>query len=1582
MTSKTLRSADRVQAFLAAIDIHEPTLLEQNEDLFRIFARHLSRSLDGRYLDRHPPKELIPAIEELLSTSLFREPNEIKVSLQVIDDGSDRRGTLITCLPDQPFIVSVIKQALLYNSVRQLRSFNTVCRVRREATGRMSAVETEGSPPEAMMWLEVEAENLSARRDEIETQISQRLKSIIVSVQDYSEMRQAMTACAQDFDSLSKQDADNEELHTTNSNFIDWLLNEHFVILGTRFFGPKNGETIDLGTAKTPAENGIPLSGNEEAILGGGAQLPYLWVRKSKLESWVYRQGHLDHIFVQCFDKDLKPAGILLVQGLFSFQALVEPRTSIPILSETNRQLLEGLNAQEGTHRHRSIRKAFNSLPLEYLFALSLKDIRALVEQLLDADADAGVQVHVTTVEEQDFAFAFIVLPRSFFSDDLRADIRNLLRKRMEGRSVDDGVYSGNEDTVAVHYFVTGIKKLSQPDSDSLREEISQMAQPWTSRLKNELFTRLSEENARPLYSRYREAFPSRYREETSVSRAVTDIELLEGLTQDSWFTCEIFREKSDKRRGITRLRLVHSKSIILSDILPVLDNLGLVIIDQYPTTIHVSGRPEAVISTYRIRGTKQMQVDLMSRRNRLSSAIRASILGVFDNDTFNRLLLRADVPWNYVSLLQALHSYGRQLGSPYGRETVREALESNSDVVRSLTEYFRIKFDPSIEGLDTSNVCDKRILLIERAERTLLAQIARVADLKSDSIIRTFYNLIQATLRTNFYNRDPYLVPEVVLKFDPSQIERIPEPRPYREIYVHHPKVAGLHLRGGPVARGGIRWSDRRLDYRTEVLGLMNTQNLKNVVIVPRGAKGAFIIRETFETLAEQRAAADAGYKIFINGLLQVTDNLIADKIVAPINTLRYDQDDHYLVVAADKGTAHLSDTANGIGAESDFWLGDAFASGGSNGYDHKIDGVTAKGAWECVKRHFREMGMHPEKDAIKVIGIGDMSGDVFGNGMLRSSSMQLIAAFDHRHIFIDPNPDPAKSYEARQELFDKTRTNWMDYPSELISEGGGVWPRGAKSITLPPEAKKVLGIEDDELSGPDLIQRLLCAPADLLWNGGIGTYIKSDKESDLDASDPNNDSVRINAGQVRVKVIGEGGNLGITAQGRCQLASQGVRLNTDAVDNSGGVDLSDHEVNIKILMGIPLEHGDVTQEERDRLLHAVRPGVNKTVLHNNWVQSRMISLDQLRSQRDLPRFQRAIEHLSEELGFTRQSMQLPSNADLEVRIKRGEGLYRPELAVLASNSKLFMRTRLAEASEFNVERLEQYLLSYFPDELVERFEDAIKQHPLALDIAQAVFTNLVLGDAGCTFITEMMTQTGHSCRSIIDSYLRAAELLNSTGLKQSIPDVEFELESTIEYLIRLQIEQALERSTGWLLRRHVQDEKLFNTTFKAVLANMGSLIPKEDEDTRSAAAVDLMGVGLPQAEADELSKFEHLDEVLDLSQLILLSGEHADRAAEIFYHVGNSTGLLKLVRNSEQSYNTSKLEKPARTALRDQLRMHHVNLANQILKGNNGHGTTGGTERMLEAVRDDLIAVTRGRLDLSTLVIAADRVGRYTHS
>ncbi|RYF11472.1 MAG: hypothetical protein EOO40_03275, partial [Deltaproteobacteria bacterium] len=724
---------------------------------------------------------------------------------------------------------------------------------------------------------------------------------------------------------------------------------------GTRYIPGEgrahSGAMQDLGIGRLKDWRGIKVDHPEHDVLQDATHTPFMRIRKSSTESWVYRSGRSDHVLVQAFDDQHRAAGVLVIEGMFSYPGLAEPRTSVPLLDRLIDKLYAKLSATKGSHRYRTIRNAFNSLPLEYLFALPVKDVQKLVEQVLEVDAEHRSQIHITTDEAQNIAFIFVALPRTHYSDELRADIRRVLKARFSAGSVDDGVYAGNFDSVTFHYFLSGASKMDAAGQKALKVEIDQLASPWSDRLADALEGRHGQKQARALHALYNEAFPNRYREETSIARAVEDIEVLETIGRNNRFDCDIYQEKNDQRLGITRLRMFQSDNLLLSDILPILDNFGLIVIDQFPTTVHVPGRSENTIATFRISGVQGLDIDLTARRNRLRNAIRAVVVGAMSNDPLNRLLLRADIPWPNVVLIAAYSNYARQLGMPYGQPTVQEILLRHADIVRALTELFRAKFDPEIEGQTATQVDERRLQLVERTRRALVLQLESVDDLTSDQVLRTLYNLVEATVRTNFYSRDNNQDFHLVLKFDPQLITRMPDPRPYREIYVFHPQVAGLHLRGGPAARGGIRWSDRLVDFRTEVLGLMATQNLKNVLIVPRGAKGAFVLRQPPLDMALRRAHADEMYKVFIRGLLDVTDNLVDGKPVTPKGVLCHEGPDHYLVVAADKGTAHLSDTANALAAERNFWLGDAFASGGSKGYDHKKDAITSRGAWACVQ-------------------------------------------------------------------------------------------------------------------------------------------------------------------------------------------------------------------------------------------------------------------------------------------------------------------------------------------------------------------------------------------------------------------------------------------------------------------------------------------------------------------------------------------------------------------------------------------------------------------------------------------------------
>jgi len=1584
MSSVVARNIDRVEEFTAAVDVYEPRRLTRHEDAFRVFARLVSRSIDARYLDRHPPQELLPDLEHLMSSGVVRQPDEIKASINVLEGSGGQRGVLTACLPDHLFVLSTVLLTLDHLGVRRFRYLTNTVPVRRDSTGEIEAIGKPDATAEAFLWIEIEAQDLDQRQDQLEEELRSRLEASQAAVADFVPITTMVGALAERLQNLADTYPDQHAAHDGNARFLRWMLDENFVFLGTRYLQSDGTTPADkvsnLGVGRFDDWRGIQIEDAERAVHETCGIPPFLWIRKSRTESCIYRAGPLDHVLVQCWDDAGRPAGLLVIEGLFSFLALAKPRTDIPLLDRLIAQLFTELQASKGTHRYRSIRNAFNSLPMEYLFTLQTDDVRQLIEQFLDVDADHRSQVHITTEELQNFAFVFVAVPRSYYTEELRIDVRRLLKARFRASSVDDGVYAGDLSSVTFHYFLTGATALESKEETHLRTEIDDLVRPWGDRLFDELARRHDSRASRRLHTLYIEAFPTRYREETSVARAVTDIELLENIELSGQFDCDLYRETADKRLGITRLRLLQTENMLLSDILPVLDNLGLVIIDEFPTTVQVPGQGERVIATFRIRGAQGIDIDLLTRRNRLRAAIRAIVATAMDSQPLNRLLLRADIPWTYVSLLRAYHNYALQIGSPYTLGRVKDTLEENAGIVRGLVELFRAKFDPGIEGQSAYEVDEQRRDLVERARRALLTLLDDVNDLTSDQVLRTFHGLVEATVRTNFFARDPMRSPQVVLKFDPSRIPRMPMPLPYREIYVHHPRISGLHLRGGAIARGGIRWSDRRLDFRTEVLGLMATQNFKNVVIVPRGAKGGFVLRRPPTEASQRRAAADAMYRVFIEGLLSVTDNLVNGKIVHPGGVLRYEGPDHYLVVAADKGTAHLSDTANQVAEAQGFWLGDAFASGGSKGYDHKKEAITARGAWECVKRHFREMGIDPEKDKIRVCGIGDMSGDVFGNGMLLSRSMQLIAAFDHRHIFIDPDPDPATSYQARRKLFDSPGSSWQDYPEGALSAGGGVFSRNAKSIKLSAEVQRVLDITESTLSGHDFIRAILRMPIDLLWNGGIGTYVKATAENNLDVGDTTNDLVRVDATEIRAKVVGEGGNLGITPIGRVELAQQGVRLNNDAVDNSAGVDLSDHEVNLKILLERPLRRKAITAERRNALLDAIGEEVNAQALANNWLQSRMISLDEIRSRRDLARFRRTIEFLSDRVPFKRREMHLPGERALGERLQSGGGLFRPELAILAANAKLDMSQELVKSESFGRERLASCLLGYFPASITEQFADDIRDHPLGTDIARTVMINRILGDAGASWLAETTLRTGCATADILEAYLQASTLLGASALKDQISALESILDADIEYQIRLAVEDAIETVTHWQLLWRLQVNDRFVKIFRDTLICLPNTMSEGDADAFGTTSTALRMANVPEELADTIATLEHVDEALDITMLAFSKDVDVKRACAAIYTTGYHSGLLSLIRSATEGDGSQDLERPARVALRDQLRRLLAVIAADLngLEAN-FNSLSEPSLTWFAALRQDLAPLSNGKGELSGLVIAVDRAERH---
>ncbi len=1577
---KGIRSADRIEAFLAAVDLYEPTLLGEHADAFRVFARFISHTIDGRYLDRHPIEELLPHLEQLMAASVRAAPANIMVKLDIHPSG--KTGVLMTCMPDCNFIFSLVRLTLEELGIRYFRSTNSVIPIRRTSSGDIDIVGLQDSQKESFIWMEVEHDQLAERADEIKNLLHERLGVLNVVVSDYSEIRLHVERLARRFAELANQRPDHRQLLEDNARFLRWMLNDHFVFMGTEHIITTAHKSLvipGLGKGKFRGVNGIQIYKADQAVLELEGISPFLWIRKTAAMSWMYRAGQCDHVLVQNFDEEGKPAGIVVLDGLFSFQALAESRTDTPLLDRVVSELYARLKATKGSHRYRLIRNAFNSLPLEYLFSLQVEDIVRLVEQVMEVDAQQRIQIHMTVDADQHTVLVFVALPRSHYSDELRADIRKLVKHRFKAKDIDDGVYAGNAGSVTFHYFLTGISDLSVTDQEILQRDIEQSAIPWGDRLLLALQEQYPRDQARERHNLYSEAFSPQYRETTSVHRAVSDINILEEIDDDAGFDCDVYQEKDDKRPGITRLRMFGKRKLYLSDMLPILDNLGLIVIDQFPTSIHIPGHAEYNIATFRIGGVQNMKIDLNSRRNRLKEGIRAVVIGAMSNEPLNRLLLRADIPWTYTALMRAYQHYARQLGLPFAQAVVDEALLSHGNIVHALTEFFRAKFDPELADGDGQTVSPQRLEWMDRSRGSLNTLLEGIEDLTSDQILRTIFNLVDATIRTNFYARSPLETYHIVLKFDPSKITRMPDPRPFREIYVHHPKMAGLHLRCGPVARGGLRWSDRKLDFRTEVLGLMATQDLKNVMIVPRGAKGGFVLLSPPSDPAESRAAGDEAYKIFVRALLDVTDNLVDGKPVGHDRVICHEGPDPYLVVAADKGTAHQSDNANKIAVDRGFWLDDAFASGSSTGYDHKVEGITAKGGWECVKRHFREMGVDPEKEKIRVVGIGDMSGDVFGNGLLRSKTMLMIAAFDHRHIFIDPEPDPDISYAARATLFKVPRSSWMDYPKEALGQGAGIYPRGAKAIALSPQARKALGIVSDaSLSGPELVKLILAAPVDLLWNGGIGTYIRASTETNNDVGDPGTDLVRVVATDVRAKVIGEGGNLGITQLGRIELAQRGVRLNTDALDNSAGVDLSDHEVNLKILFKVAENTGKLTRDARNLLLEEIRETVDAMTLNNNWVQSRMVSLDQIRSQRDLPRFSRALDVLEERVPFRRKLLQLPSTSALKQRAEHGFGLVRPEISVLCANAKMDLKQQLVASKVFPPERIQDDLIAYFPKQVVEQFRHEILTHPLAEDIALTMLTNRIIADCGAAWIAETTAMTGRTTPDVLEAYFKATDLLGAKSIKQHIDEVQLQLSAEAEYALRLQVEDAIAQVAEWTLMNGSGVNSKCERAIQLGLEHPETWMKTNQEHDVERKIETWMTQFLDRSMAQRLAAYGDIQELLDAAWLSSELDIALELCTSVLTNVGQHTGLQAYLHETVRG-TVSDLDRPAQISLKRRLRRYLLEMASYELS----HQEAGAWKpsKSLDVLRAEMLA-TLGHAadhDLACMVVVADRVERH---
>ncbi|MGI9626112.1 MAG: NAD-glutamate dehydrogenase domain-containing protein, partial [Longimicrobiales bacterium] len=1254
-----------------------------------------------------------------------------KVDVEVVNPDEDSAGwyapvTVIRAnVSERPFIVDTIREFLHAEELQIERFVYPLMTVERDKEGRITdlAASTAGESRESLVHAEVARIMDADTLDYLATETTRRLEDVVRATDDFRMMIGKIGDVVSEIglrvgDLASRR----EEIQETQS-FLRWLRDEAFVFLGYRAYeyeepegGGEKAVTVQAGSGlgvlrdegRSTFSRPIPLSelpaGMRERAIDG----PLLIISKTNAEATVHRRARMDYIGVKMLDEEGAIVGEHRFVGLFTSKAYAQNAQDIPILRQKLATILGRSGHTEGSHDYKEIITIFESMPKEELFLASEDEIEADVQTILTRYNTEEVLVSVRRDPLKRGASILVVLPRGRFSGEFRKEFEEVLVQKYHSQVLNYHLAMGQGDQARLHFYVGAPEEvLSDLDAEDLETVVHQLTQSWADEVRAGLAQRRPPDEARRLASAYNQGCAPEYKAAHDPKVAVRDILELEAMKKEGRMEAVQFFnvEKAEDDGVASDLRVyLRDEQLVLSDFMPVLENCGLRVIAVSPFVIREApANKGAVIYSFAVQATDGGQLDVEGRGRVLSEAILAVRAGDASNDSFNRLIQHTGMAWREVEVLRAFATYAFQLGAVPSRLTLPTALDAHPEVGRLLFKLFETRFDP-----DSAASFEDREAKASEVRAEFAGALAEVSSLVSDRALRALHGVIEAAVRTNYYRTGGKVpthrsggVPYTSFKFDSARLQGISKSQLKYEVWVRSSRMEGVHLRGASVARGGIRYSDRPDDFRTEILGLVNTQMVKNSVIVPGGSKGGFVTFRSFADREAMGAEAKEQYRTLIRGLLDITDNLNG-KAVPPEGVVRHDGSDPYLVVAADKGTATFSDVANALAEENGFWLGDAFASGGSYGYDHKVVGITARGGWESVKRHFREMGKDIQVAPFTVAGIGDMSGDVFGNGMLLSPVIRLIAAFDHRHVFIDPDPDPERSFAERKRMFGLGRSSWDDYDREAMSPGGMIISRNEKSVELTPEAAEALGVDTEgthAIDGETLIRAVLRAPVELLWNGGIGTYVKCPHESQQDAGDASNDPVRIDVPDLRAAVVGEGGNLGFTQAARVEYALGGGRINTDALDNSGGVDLSDREVNLKILLSEVVKTGEVTLDERNTLLEELTDEVATLVIADNETQSLAISLEEYRARKGVDDFRELMLDLSRIGLLDRDEAGLPTREQLDERLSAHHSLTRPELAVLMAFAKLHLKAELLKGDVPDDPATAHYFFDYFPD-------------------------------------------------------------------------------------------------------------------------------------------------------------------------------------------------------------------------------------------------------------------------------------------
>lgn len=1441
-------------------------------------------------------------------------------------------------------------------------------------------------------WIAIEiGQQDDAARQALLDGLNRVLGDVRAAVDDWQPMRQKALGCAAELAKVTGGDqvADLREAE----ELLRWMDAGNFTFLGYREYDlvAEDGEDVlvnregsGLGLLRDSrvrkqvqhlTEEGRRKAREKRALV----------ITKANSRSTVHRTGYLDYIGVKSFDAAGNVNGEKRFIGLFASIVYTGSVRKIPVVREKVNQVLRHFGFPPDSHSGKDLFAVLETYPRDELFQIEVKDMIAIADGIMRLQERRRTRLFLRPDIYGRFMSALIFIPRDRYTTAVRRRIEAELTRTFDAVSIDFEARM-SESALARLFFRIRLPKDAEAktkalevDANELEARLVMAARSWSEGLGEVLSKTLPFEQSRPIVAQWAEAFPASYRVDFEVEDAIEDIRRFEEY-DSAYRTAAKNGTAVDCGPGVTvylpqgagaeleedarvKLYMAHPKS--LSQILPYFHNLGLEVLDERPFEIRTADGRDFFL--YDLGLKYPPGIDPIATGELLKESFAAAITGASESDAFDKLVLREGMAWRQVVILRSYAKYLRQMGNANSYGFVAGTLLGNPVVAKALVELFETSFDPAISD-------DERVAKLEDVRGRLAAGLDQVPTLDADRVLRRLVNLIEATLRTNYFQAKPYLS----VKLNPTAIDGLPYPRPQFEIWVYSPRVEGVHLRFGKVARGGLRWSDRREDFRTEILGLVKAQTVKNAVIVPTGAKGGFYAKSLPDPAVDRSAWMAEGiesYKTFIRGLLDLTDNLVAtpegEDVVPPESVVRHDDDDTYLVVAADKGTASFSDIANSISLEYGFWLGDAFASGGSVGYDHKVMGITARGAWESVKRHFSELDVDTQNEDFTVVGVGDMSGDVFGNGMLLSEHIKLVAAFDHRDIFLDPNPDPALSYAERKRIFELPRSSWQDYDKSLISAGGGVFPRQVKTVPISAEVRAVLGLPEGtvSMSPPELLRAILLAPVDLLYNGGIGTYIKASNETQADVGDKANDNIRVDGKDLRVKVVGEGGNLGLTQRGRIEAALHGVILNTDAIDNSAGVDTSDHEVNIKIFVDRMVAAGRLDPAERADFLAVMTDEIGHLVLEDNIDQNVLLLNDRMRVVEWSPSYERMMDWLETHAGLDRTIEALPTSEELRGRLEAGQGLTSPELSVLAAYAKIELAKALTDSDLADDPWFRTTLRNYFPDELAERFDAELDSHPLRRAIIATVVANDMINIGGITFAFRAMEETNASEVVLAKAFVALREIYQLDEMAAALAALPPSFPTEHWCNIHLDMRRLLDRAVRWLLNHSATSQPISDVVAKyapvvgRLRSELGGLLDGVDKERVQAWHEKALAWGVPTELGNRWSEMFESFALLDIARI----GEHIDEPVEtvarVYYAVFAEFGVDNLLERISSLPRRDRWQALARAALRDDLYSTTADMTIAVMNATAGSAALGAKARIHEWAEQNSEQLGRAR-------------------